>query len=136
MRYIQHPLRYSRIALASFLGYAFNNNIGFAGLAGNSLRYRIYTTWGLSAFEIAKVIAFCIMTFWIGFLTVGGLVFVIDPIQIPPNFPFPLATLRPLGVVFLLIVMSYFGWIRWKGRLRISCWWTTTRKPYASFRAC
>jgi len=123
MRYIQHPLRYSRIALASFLGYAFNNNIGFAGLAGNSLRYRIYTTWGLSAFEIAKVIGFCIMTFWIGFLTVGGLVFVIDPIQIPPNFPFPLATLRPLGVVFLLIVMSYFGWIRWKGRtLRFREW--------------
>lgn len=27
-RYIQHPLQYSRIALASFIGYAFSNSIG------------------------------------------------------------------------------------------------------------
>ena len=28
MRYIRHPLSYSKIGLASFIGYAFSNNIG------------------------------------------------------------------------------------------------------------
>src|SRR5205085_8072640 len=41
-RYIRHPLPYFKIALASFIGYAFNNNAGFSGLVGGSLRYRLY----------------------------------------------------------------------------------------------
>ena len=72
IRTIGHPLPYRRIALASFIGYAFNNNLGMAGVAGNGLRYRIYTTWGLSALDVAKVIGFCVMTFWMGFLTMAG----------------------------------------------------------------
>ncbi len=42
MRYIRHPLAYGKIALASFIGYAFNNNVGLSGLVGGSLRYRLY----------------------------------------------------------------------------------------------
>jgi uncharacterized membrane protein YbhN (UPF0104 family) len=33
LRYIQHPLAYSKTALASFIGYAFRNNIGLSFLA-------------------------------------------------------------------------------------------------------
>src|SRR5262249_32983297 len=31
MHYIRHPLPYAKIALASFIGYAFNNNVGLSG---------------------------------------------------------------------------------------------------------
>src|SRR5947208_651515 len=65
-RYIRHPLPYRRIALASFIGYAFNNNVGLSGLVGGTLRYRLYNAWRLSAVEIAKVIAFYTITFWLG----------------------------------------------------------------------
>src|SRR3954471_3592566 len=54
-RYIKHPLPYRKIALASFIGYAFNNNVGLSGLVGGSLRFRLYTAWRLTAVEIARV---------------------------------------------------------------------------------
>src|SRR4030042_2299271 len=40
LRYIRHPLAYAKIAMASFIGYAFSNNIGLSMLAGGSVRYR------------------------------------------------------------------------------------------------
>ena len=64
LRYIQHPLAYAKIALASFIGYAFSNNIGLSMIAGASVRYRLYSAWELSALEITKVIAFCTLTLW------------------------------------------------------------------------
>ena len=36
MRYIRYPLSYSKIGLASFIGYAFSNNIGMSMIAGAS----------------------------------------------------------------------------------------------------
>src|SRR3546814_17636033 len=37
LRYVARRLPYSRIALASFVAYAFSNNIGFALLSGGSI---------------------------------------------------------------------------------------------------
>ncbi len=110
VRAIKHPLPYRRIALVSFIGYAFNNNFGFAGLAGNSMRYRIYTSWGLTALEVAKVIGFCVLAFWMGFFAVGGLSFLIDPVPIPAGLPLGISSLRPLGILFLLPVSIYLAW--------------------------
>ena len=75
LRYLHYPLGYSKIALASFLGYAFSHNIGFALLSSASVRYRLYSTWGLSAGEIATVVAFNGVTFWLGVLLLGGFAF-------------------------------------------------------------
>lgn len=37
LKYIHHPLEYPKIALASFIGYAFSNNIGLSMIAGASV---------------------------------------------------------------------------------------------------
>src|SRR5258708_25780215 len=89
-QYIQHPLPYRRIAMASFIGFAFNNSAGMSGLVGGSLRYRLYNAWRLTAVEIAKVIAFCTISFWLGFVLLGGFFFLATPPQIPPSIPLPL----------------------------------------------
>jgi phosphatidylglycerol lysyltransferase len=107
LRYIKRPLSYSRIALASFVGYTFSNNIGFGMLAGGSVRYRLYSLWGLSVLEITKVVVFCSLTVWLGFLTLGGLVFFFEPVTIPATFHFPFVSARPLGAIFLLPVGAY-----------------------------
>jgi phosphatidylglycerol lysyltransferase len=108
-RYIHHPLAYQKIALASFIGYAFSHTIGFAVLTGGSIRYRFYSTWGLSTSEITNVVAFNGVTFWFGFLTLGGLAFLLEPLALPASFHLPVTSLRPLGAVFLLIVAAYIG---------------------------
>ena len=110
-RYIRHPLPYRRIALASFIGYAFNNNVGFSGLVGGSLRYRLYNAWRLTAVEIAKVIAFCTISFWLGFVLLGGIFFLATPPEIPASIHLPFASIRLLGIVMLLPAIGYMLWI-------------------------
>ena len=109
--YIRHPLPYRKIALASFIGYAFNNNVGLSGLVGGSLRYRLYTAWRLSAVEVAKVIAFCTISFWLGFIVLGGTFFIILPPEVPASVHLPFNSIRLLGIVLLIPAILYFGWI-------------------------
>jgi phosphatidylglycerol lysyltransferase len=110
-RYIRHPLPYSKIALASFIGYAFNNNVGFSGLVGGSLRYRLYNAWRLTAVEIAKVIVFCTISFWLGFVLLGGIFFLAAPPDVPASIHLPFASMRLLGIVLLLPAIAYMLWI-------------------------
>jgi phosphatidylglycerol lysyltransferase len=110
LRYIQHPLAYSKTALASFIGYAFSNNIGLSMIAGASVRYHLYSAWELSALEITKVVAFCSLTFWLGFLSLGGIVFLSEPMVVPNALHLPFASVRPLGVIFLMLVGGYLLW--------------------------
>lgn len=44
-------------------------------LSGGTVRYRLYSGWGLSALEIGKMIIFNGLTFILGFLSVGGAIF-------------------------------------------------------------
>jgi phosphatidylglycerol lysyltransferase len=110
-RYIRHPLPYRKIALASFIGYAFNNNVGLSGLVGGSLRYRLYNAWRLSAVDIAKVIAFCTISFWLGFVLLGGTLFIVSPPEVPSAVHLPFNSVRLLGIALLIPAIAYLLWI-------------------------
>jgi phosphatidylglycerol lysyltransferase len=105
LRYIKHPIKYSRTAIASFLGYAFSHNMTFLG--GSAVRYRIYSTFGISAGKVAKLAAFCATTFWLGFLAVGSGVFLFSSEKMPEALKLPFVTVRPVGAIFLMIVTAY-----------------------------
>ena len=109
LRYARHKLRYRRTALASFVGYAFSHTIGYSLVSGGSVRLRLYSGWGLSTLAITRVIAYCGVTFWLGFLTLAGAVFVATPLALPPSLHVPFASARPVGVFFLLIVAGFFA---------------------------
>ncbi|MGE0043676.1 MAG: bifunctional lysylphosphatidylglycerol flippase/synthetase MprF [Vicinamibacterales bacterium] len=70
--YLGRAVERWRIALASFVGYAVSNSVGFALLSGTSARYRFYARWGLSADEVSRVVIFYSSTFWLGLLTLGS----------------------------------------------------------------
>ncbi len=123
LQYIRYPLPYRKIALASFIGYAFSNNIGFSMLAGSSVRYRLYSAWGLSAEDITKVVAFCSLTLWMGFLTLGGIIFLLEPMIAPEQLHLPFSSVRFLGLIFLLLVGGYLLWSLLRKRpIRIFEW--------------
>ena len=107
LRYIDHPLPVGKTTMASVLGNAFSNNIGFSMIAGASVRYRLYSTWGLSAVEITQVVLFCTASLWLGFLTLSGAVFLTEPLALPQRLHLPFATARPLGLLLLVVVASY-----------------------------
>ena len=68
LRYAEKPLQYRRIVFASFVSYAFANNLGASSATGGLLRYRIYAPLGLSAVDVARVALSCALSFWSGFL--------------------------------------------------------------------
>ena len=107
LRYIRRPLAFGKTALASFLGYAFSNNVGFSMLAGASIRYRIYSTWGLSTLEITKVVLFCSISLWLGFLMLSGIAFLSEPLALPQSLHLPFTSAHPLGTVLLLLPLGY-----------------------------
>ncbi|MEH2176503.1 lysylphosphatidylglycerol synthase domain-containing protein [Nostoc sp.] len=105
--YINRSLSCNKIAFTNFISSAFSNTIGFALLTGSAIRYRFYATWGVSAVAIAQVIAFANFTFWLGMFAVAGFLFLINPLKIPSQLHLPFATVRPIGVIFLLLVTAY-----------------------------
>ncbi|MEH2267947.1 MAG: lysylphosphatidylglycerol synthase domain-containing protein [Nostoc sp.] len=105
--YINRSLSWNKIAFTNFISSAFSNTIGFALLTGSAIRYRFYANWGVSAVAIAQVIAFANFTFWLGMFAVAGLLFLINPLTIPTQLHLPFATVRPIGVIFLLLVAVY-----------------------------
>jgi phosphatidylglycerol lysyltransferase len=106
LRYIGRSLPYPQIALASFVSYVCGYNFG-AILGGTTMRYRLYSTFGLSAVEIVKVIAFCTLTFILGFCTLAGAVFVLNPLPLPEFASLPIKTVSPIGTVLLAGVAVY-----------------------------
>ncbi|MGC1246390.1 MAG: lysylphosphatidylglycerol synthase domain-containing protein [Spirulinaceae cyanobacterium] len=108
MRYIRHPLPYWKTAFAAFTSIAVSNNIGFALLSGGAIRYRLYRPWQLSKLEIAQVIAFGNLSFWLGMLTVGGILFITFPLDVPELLNFPFASMDLLGGICFALLIGYF----------------------------
>jgi len=107
LRYINHPLPYTKIGFASFIGYAFSNNLGLSLISGGSVRYRFYTLWGLTVIEITEIITFCALTLWLGFLALTGIVFLVEPQIVPAQLYLPFHSVHWLGLIFLALVAVF-----------------------------
>ncbi len=81
--YAGHRVSFARTAFASFCAYALAHNLGFAALSGAAIRYRLYANWGLTPPQIAKVIAFCSLTFGLGGMSLGGAILFGEPGAVP-----------------------------------------------------
>lgn len=81
--YAGRRVSWPRTMVASFCGYALAHNLGFAAVSGAAVRYRLYSAWGLTPLEIAKVVGFTSLTFGLGGLALGGLVLLVEPEVVP-----------------------------------------------------
>jgi len=104
-RYIGKPLAYGKIALTSFISYTFANNTGSLSiLTSSTIRYRFYSGWGFSGIEIARIVAFCMVSFWLGYLFLAGVSFLAAPPAHILSLPVTnIAVLRLFGFLFLLM---------------------------------
>ena len=100
-------LPWRRVAKASFLGFAFSHNITPSLLVGGTIRYRIYSAYGISGFNVTKVVGFCAITLWLGFMALGGVVFTGTTVRFPDETYWPLQNLQILGWIFLLLCITY-----------------------------
>jgi uncharacterized membrane protein YbhN (UPF0104 family) len=123
LRVVGRTLPLPRLAATSFIGYSFSRALGFAVLSGGAVRYRLLSAFGLGPLDIAKLVALAAMISWLGFLAVGGAVFLIDPPLIPAAITLPVRSTRLLGAGFLLVLLIYLVWcVRRVAALRIGSW--------------
>ncbi len=110
--YAGHKVRYRRVAFASFCAYALSHNLGFAAVSGAAVRYRLYSHWGLTPMQIAKVVGFCSLTFGLGGLVLGGCILFFEPMAIPffskvlPYWAFYLIGAMMWSVVVAYVIIS------------------------------
>ncbi len=72
------------VAVCSFVTYALSHNIGASVFSGGMVRYRAYTAKGLTAAEVAMLVALCSFTFAFGTILLLGLVLVGEPYILKP----------------------------------------------------
>ncbi|HEY0555661.1 MAG TPA: bifunctional lysylphosphatidylglycerol flippase/synthetase MprF [Thermoanaerobaculia bacterium] len=105
--YIGKRIAYWKVALASFAGYAFSNTLGMPLFTGTPLRARLYSGWGMTAIDITRVVLFSYITFWLGFIGLSGAAFLLDPVAVPALLHLPVASARPVGALFLLLILAF-----------------------------
>ncbi len=66
LRYLGRRVGRLFITLTSFTTYALSHNLGASVLSGSLIRYRAYSSKGLTGLEIGQLIAFCSFTFALG----------------------------------------------------------------------
>jgi phosphatidylglycerol lysyltransferase len=122
LHYLGRNLPYSKVALASFIGVTFSHGLGLGLLTGGSVRYRLYTAYGLSAGEVAELVAFVTFTFGIGFIALIGLWLSLDP-GVFTSLGAPVAALRAAGWLCLGITSAYVlvCWLR-RAPVSVSGW--------------
>jgi uncharacterized membrane protein YbhN (UPF0104 family) len=132
-RFIGRRLAPSQIALGSFVSYAVGNNVGHNLVGGATARYWMYTPLGVPAADIARIVLFCSVGFWLGFLALGAAAFISEPIALPAALRLPPMTTRPLGLAFVAILVAYTLLIaRRRREFRIRRWTLSLPSPALS----
>ena len=108
---------YRVAALAGFTSYAVGHNVGASVFSGGAVRYRIYSSWGLSVIEVTKICFVAGLTFWLGNATVLGLGILHAPQAARALDQLPLWSNRALALVILAMLAGYVAWVWVKPRV-------------------
>ncbi len=95
------------VSAVSFTTYALSHNIGMTVLSGAMVRYRAYSTKGLTIADVGILVAFTSLTFFLGTLTLGGFVLLVEPDIVRRLFDLDLELARALGAVMVLAPALY-----------------------------
>ena len=102
---------YRIAALTGFTSYSIGHNIGATVFTGGAVRYRIYSTYGLDAIEVAKICFVAGLTFWLGNATVLGLGVAYHPQAAGPIDQLPPWMNCTLAIAILVVLVSYVSWV-------------------------
>ncbi|MBY0381190.1 MAG: lysylphosphatidylglycerol synthase domain-containing protein [Xanthobacteraceae bacterium] len=127
LRAIGHPeIPYKVAAFAGFTSYAIGHNVGASVFTGGAVRYRVYSSWGLTAIDIAKVCFLAGLTFWLGNAAVLGIGVAYHPEAAMSIDQLPIWLNRLAAFLILAILAGYVAWVWTKPRLVGRGSWTVT----------
>jgi uncharacterized membrane protein YbhN (UPF0104 family) len=121
-KHVPYPIA----ALSGFTSYSIGHNIGASVFTGGAVRYRIYSAWGLTAIDVAKICFIAGLTFWLGNVAVLGLGIAYEPQaasaidQLPPWFN------RIIAFGAIALLAAYVAWVWVKPRVIGRSDWVVT----------
>ncbi|PTE16052.1 lysylphosphatidylglycerol synthase domain-containing protein [Pseudogemmobacter blasticus] len=103
------------VGLCALTTYSLSHTIGASAFTGAVVRYRAYTSKGLTGAEVGILVTFCSLTFSLGVMILLALAFLIDP-GLEARFAGALSpsvvrwlAVGVLGVIVLYLVFSALG---------------------------
>jgi uncharacterized membrane protein YbhN (UPF0104 family) len=117
---------YRIAALAGFTSYSVGHNVGASVFTGGAVRYRVYSAWGLTAIDVAKVCFIAGLTFWLGNATVLGLGIAYEPQAASAIDQLPPWLNRVIALTALAVLGGYVAWVWVKPRVIGRSDWVVT----------
>jgi uncharacterized membrane protein YbhN (UPF0104 family) len=108
---------YRMAAFAAFTSYSIGHNIGATVFTGNAIRFRLYSSYGLTLVDIAKLAFVTGLTFWLGNAVVLGLGICYEPEAASAINQLPEWLNRALAIFVLSVIAAYLFWVGRKPRL-------------------
>jgi len=102
---------YRIAAMSSFTSYTIGHNIGATVFTGGAIRFRIYSDYGLTAIDVAKICFLSGLTFWLGNLFVLGIGMVWHPWAASAMDLLPYAMNQLIGFGCLAGIAAYLIWL-------------------------
>src|SRR4051794_36490849 len=102
---------YRIAAMSSFTSYTIGHNIGATVFTGGAIRFRIYSDYGLTAIDVAKICFLSGLTFWLGNLFVLGCGMAWHPEAASGMDLLPAAMNRLIAIGCLAGIAAYFVWL-------------------------
>lgn len=104
--YTGHGLRTRTVMLVNFISYAFNLTLGSL-VGGIAFRYRLYSRLGLENGVITRVVTLSMLTNWLGYMLLGGLLFLLHPLVLPPSWRMGNHGLQWVGALLVGLSLAY-----------------------------
>ncbi len=105
--YTGHALGVRTVMTTTFVSYVFNLNLGSL-VGGVAMRYRLYTRLGLPLGIITRVMSISMLTNWMGYVFLAGLVLTLRPPTLPLVWSVNPLFLRVGGLALLGLAAAYF----------------------------
>ncbi|HEY3699721.1 MAG TPA: bifunctional lysylphosphatidylglycerol flippase/synthetase MprF [Spongiibacteraceae bacterium] len=135
LEYAGQRLPYAKVGMVSFLSYAISNNVGHALISGGSMRYRLYSSWGLSVAAIARALLFLSVTYLIGtaFLLLCSYLALPSHVVLTDKLP-----AQSIDFIVAIISLALVAWwtavLFWQGDIHIGGFTLRLPEPYLALR--
>jgi uncharacterized membrane protein YbhN (UPF0104 family) len=102
---------YRIAAMSAFTSYSIGHNVGATVFTGGAIRFRIYSDYGLSAIDVAKICFLSGLTFWLGNIFVLGVGMALHPEAASSMDQLPPAMNQLIAISLVVAIFAYLGWL-------------------------
>jgi uncharacterized membrane protein YbhN (UPF0104 family) len=104
----EKPIALRWMMVVGFVSFAFKLNLGTL-VGGVALRYRLYDRLGLKIDEITRILAASVLTNWLGYVALAGVLLLFHPPALPDSWGVGTEALRWSGLAMLASAIAYVG---------------------------